>query len=444
MKQTLFRLHQPNCPAKHKGNNYEADEQRKWQPCNCAIYLYGKLLATDTKPTRRSTGARDWETAKAIVKGWAQAGAATPGRTSPLPQTTATMLRPAANLPTSLPTSDTDAPTIEVAAQAYLKAHEDKASAKHTIKIKTLMLGKLKNFSKLKGYTHVQQWKLEDVREFLAAWKCSSGTMPKNWSQVKAFFEFCRTQGYITDNPARYKEINNRATKEATGDNQKSPYSKEEIDLMIKVARERYGRSTIKWDRKKGNKAPAGSEVSYRYSWTGEDLVDFILLAIFTGLRISDLATFHIDRIAPDGSVHFRALKNGTFVDTWIPEWLHDKMKARVAKSGPYIFGYVPKPDEDMDVVTDLPRRKLKRLWGLCGKWEEKPTPHRFRHTFVRILLENGTSVKRIASLTGDTEEVIRQYYSKWIPQEQEQIRTELKTAFAKMPNFIEPPRKQA
>jgi hypothetical protein len=46
---------------------------------------------------------------------------------------------------------------------------------------------------------------------------------------------------------------------------------------------------------------------------------------------------------------------------------------------GPYIFAE-PKTT-DMNVVTDVWRRKLNKLWGLCGLWREKPTPHRFRHT---------------------------------------------------------------
>ena len=35
--------------------------------------------------------------------------------------------------------------------------------------------------------------------------------------------------------------------------------------------------------------------------------------------------------------------------------------------------------------------RKLKRLWNLCGPWSAPPTHHRFRRTFARITLREGS-----------------------------------------------------
>ena len=57
---------------------------------------------------------------------------------------------------------------------------------------------------------------------------------------------------------------------------------------------------------------------------------------------------------------------------------------------GPLIFG--KHSTTDINVITDVWRRKLKKLWTLCGPWKEKPTPHRFRHTFARILLQRGVT----------------------------------------------------
>jgi len=42
----------------------------------------------------------------------------------------------------------------------------------------------------------------------------------------------------------------------------------------------------------------------------------------------------------------------------------------------------------------------------------EKPTSHKFRHTFVRILLERGVPVADVAELIGDTEQVLRRSYA--------------------------------
>lgn len=55
-------------------------------------------------------------------------------------------------------------------------------------------------------------------------------------------------------------------------------------------------------------------------------------------------------------------------------------------------------------------RAKLARVFQRAGEFEERPTPHRFRHTFVRILLKKGVSGREPGELIGDAEEVVRMY----------------------------------
>jgi len=73
-------------------------------------------------------------------------------------------------------------------------------------------------------------------------------------------------------------------------------------------------------------------------------------------------------------------------------------------------------------------------VFKLAGPFEEKPTPHRFRHTFARILLERGVPVPDVAELIGDTEEVVRLYYAKWIKSRQVRLSRILKEAFKNQP----------
>ena len=127
-----------------------------------------------------------------------------------------------------------------------------------------------------------------------------------------------------------------------------------------------------------------------------------------------------------------RATKNGAKIATWIPEWLQERIRERARQSGPWIFG--THTTRDMNVITDVVRRKLKRLWDLCGPWAEKPTPHRFRHTFVRILLEKGIPLPAVAELIGDSEQMVRKHYSKWVPERQARITALLQDAFSEKP----------
>jgi integrase len=71
----------------------------------------------------------------------------------------------------------------------------------------------------------------------------------------------------------------------------------------------------------------------------------------------------------------------------------------------------------------------------LCGPWAEKPTPHRFRHTFARILLQKANvTVRDVAELLGNTEEIVRKHYAAWVPERQARITKILKAAFKDKP----------
>src|ERR1019366_7314609 len=170
-----------------------------------------------------------------------------------------------------------------------------------------------------------------------------------------------------------------------------------------------------------------------KHKWTGDDLADFISLSIYTGLRISDVALFQIDRMQTSGEIRVRTTKAGTHVYTWVPQWLQDRIRARAKLHGDYIFG--SHTTKDLDVITDLWRRKLNKVWDMCGPWKEKPTPHRFRHTFARILLQKpGVTVRDVAELLGNTEEMIRKHYGAWVPERQERLTRILREAFDDKP----------
>ena len=65
----------------------------------------------------------------------------------------------------------------------------------------------------------------------------------------------------------------------------------------------------------------------------------------------------------------------------------------------------------------------------------EKPTPHRFRHTFARILLQRtNVTVRDVAELLGNTEQMVLKHYSAWFSSRQERLTSILKEAFDDKP----------
>jgi integrase len=55
-----------------------------------------------------------------------------------------------------------------------------------------------------------------------------------------------------------------------------------------------------------------------------------------------------------------------------------------------------------------------------------KATPHMFRHTLVRDLLECGTPMEEIAELLGNSMKVVEKYYSKWDTRRQARLEKRL------------------
>lgn len=163
-------------------------------------------------------------------------------------------------------------------------------------------------------------------------------------------------------------------------------------------------------------------------NWGGRDVEDFILLSIYTGLRISDVATFDIAKRLKGNDVFLRIHKTRKELWTWIPDWLVARLRDRERKHGSLIF----QTGESRSVRTmaELWRVKIGKVFKLSAPFEEPPVPHRFRHTFVRILLEKGVPVADVAELIGDTEEIVRKHYSRWVPERQARLTRVLKEAF--------------
>ena len=427
MALTLYRRHRPACEGGHAENarSGEFEEGRRgWKKCACLIHVSGTL---GRKFSRKQTGKSDWAEAKAVVAVW-QATQSWEGLTQ---------INEAVPPAPAVPDGRI---TIARAIQAFTAEFQGQAA--NTQKNYRLLLGKLKAFADSKGYVMLDQWGPIDIREFRASWSVSPQTAAKNMSTVKSFFEFCVSNEWIPKNPA--KLVKNQRGRDAADrrNEQKLPFTDDELQKMYDACETKCGKQEVKWSRVIHHHRAEGEYGRYNRKWTGQDLADFISVSVYTGLRISDVSTFHIGRMKPTGEIHVRTTKVGTHVYTWVPEWLQERIRARACEHGPLIFG--EHQTKDMNVVTDVWRRKLNKLWALCGPWKEKPTPHRFRHTFARILLQrSGVTVRDVAELLGNSEQIVRRHYSAWIPERQERLTAMLKEAFSEKPkpNVIEIPR---
>jgi integrase/recombinase XerC len=396
MALNLYRRHGSNCVGKRAlhETTYEGDESRRsWRKCLCPIYASGTIGG---KFKRKNTERVEWSHAKGVVAEWEKA----PSWDGAPP-----LERPAP------PERQPSRITIDRALTTFFHEFQQTA-APATQKKYRLMLGNFRKFSEQHGYVMIDQWGPADVREFRSSWRVSAQTAARRMSVLKVVFEYCLSNEWIDRNPARI--VKNPRGRDAADrrNEQKLPFTDEEIRRMYDAC-PKYGTEP-------------------RYKWTGEDVADFISISIYTGLRISDVAIFDIDRMQPTGEIRIRATKAGTHVYTWVPQWLQDRIRARAVQHGSKIFG--DHTTKNLDVITELWRRKLNRVWEICGPWKVKPTPHRFRHTFARILLERGVSVRDLAELLGNTEQIVRKHYSAWVTERQDRLTQVLKEAFEGKP----------
>jgi integrase len=352
-------------------------------------------------PKRKQTGKSKWDEAKAVVAVWERAQSWDGPQPEPLP-------------PDSAPSGADNRISIADALAAFLAVREGTKIAPSTLRKYRTFANQLRTFADGKGYIMLDQFTSADVDVFYATWKLGARTKGKALGTLRSFFRFAMNREWLAKNPVTSD------LKPPLGANRvanKFPFTDEELQRILDAC-DRLG--VVAWSN--------GRETG---SWTGADAKDFIWMLTYTGLRISDAGLFHIDRLRGN-EVFLRAKKNGGDVFTWIPDWLAHRLKQRAKTHGPRPF-LIGKSDR-LETVTDLWRRRLNKVFALAGRFEETPTPHRFRHTFARVLLQRGVPVADVADLLGDDEDTVREHYARWVPERQARLTNILRDAFNDKP----------
>jgi integrase len=396
----LYRRHRQECEGGHleESRSGELEERKKgWKRCACFIFASGTLGGSFN---RRYTGKTDWDEAKAITSAWEKAGSwkRTP---APLP-------RPA---PVEPPRPGI---TIADAIKVFLTNREGAKIAPATLRKYKTFTKQLSDFAQMRGYVMLDQFTSADIDLFYSGWKLGARAKGKRLGTLRAFFRFGMLRKWLPENPV------STDIKPPIGANRvanKAPYTDSELQRIIDAC-DLIGE--VAWSSGIGQGA-----------WTGDDVKDFIWVMVYTGLRISDVGLFHMNRLKGN-EVFLRAQKNGGEIFAYIPDWLRDRLTARAKRCGsrPFIVGQ----SDRLETVTDMWRRKIGKVFELAGQFDEPPTPHRFRHTFARILLQRGVPVADVADLLGDDEDTVREHYARWVPERQARLTNILKDAFEDKP----------
>lgn len=400
MKLNLYRRHRLECEAgrPEDSRSGEHDERRKgWgRKCQCQIHLSGTL---DRKFSRKATNTSDWIEARRIADAFEQADSWTGQPT----------IAPVAPEPASAETRV----TISDACQVFLTNRESAELAPATLRKYRTFIKQITSYADARGYVMIDQFAPHDIDRFWANWKLGPRAKGKRLTTLRAFFRFCVNRKWIAESPV---STDIKPPKGASKAANKAPFTDKELQRIIAAC----DRVKVEWKNENGPGI-----------WTGEDLKDLIWLMVYTGFRISDATLFDVKRLKAD-QVFIRATKNGGDVFAYIPEWLRDRLLSRAERYGSRPF-IVARSDR-LETVTNVWRRRIAKAFKVAGVFDEPPTPHRFRHTFARILLQRGVPVADVADLLGDDEKTVRDHYSRWVPERQARLTKILKDAFQGQP----------
>jgi integrase len=400
MALKLYRRHRTECEGGHpedtRSGEFE-EGRRGWKKCACLIHVSGTLGA---KFNRRQTGKSDWDEAKAFAAALERAGAWNgETETQPAPEPVAT---------------STPRVTIADASKVFISTREGAKIAGATLRKYKTFTKQLTDYAAKRGYIMLDQFTSGDIDLFYAGLSLGPRAKAKRLGTLRAFFRFCMNRKWLAENPV------STDIKPPIGANRvanKAPYTDEELQRIIDACDRM---PDVIWRSGIG-----------QGTWTGEDVKDFIWVMVYTGLRISDVGLFHMNRLKGN-EVFLRAKKNGGEVFAYIPDWLSERLHARAKRVGsrPFVVGV----SDRLETVTDMWRRKINKVFELASSFEETPTPHRFRHTFARILLQRGVPVSDVADLLGDDEKTVREHYARWVPERQARLTRILKDAFDDKP----------
>jgi integrase len=399
MALKLYRRHRKECEGAHpedtRSGEFE-EGRRGWKKCACLIHASGTLGGAFN---RRQTGKSDWDDARAAAAEW-EAAKAWDGRSKK-------------SAPEPPPIKDDTRTTIEDATEAFVATRINRGIAAPTLAKYKTFVKQLRAYCDSRGYVLTDQLTVADMDRFYASWKDGMRAKAKKLDRLKSFVKFCLKRKWLAENIAE----DLRAPAGSSVPANKMPFTDEELDRIYAAC-----------DSIGGPKPPGPG---YR-PWGGEDVKDFVMFSVYTGLRISDVATFSITERLKGNDVFLRMHKTKKELYTWIPDWLVKRMVAREKKHGPLIFR--AGQALNMRAVSERWRENAGKVFKLAGPFDDPPTPHRFRHTFVRILLEKGVPVADAAELIGDTEEVVRMHYARWVPERQARLTKILKDSFDDKP----------
>jgi len=358
---TLFRLHTKKCIAGRPRLD------RSYRKCHCPVHVEGKCGSDFVREGLRTTS---WQRAQQRVM-----EAEARGSWNPPPEE-----------------QKAEPTLISEAKKQFLEdAEKGRRLSESTLGKYKLMLRELEDFASKKGFRYLKQLDVEALRQFRDSWKIGPRTAVKKIERVRAFFRFAVESGWIEKNPA--KLVRGAAT---IKDTQKLPFEPSEMERIVEGCRQK------ELDR-----------------CTNDELLAFVLVLRYSGLRIGDASMLTEDRFK-ENDLYLYTQKSGAHVYVPLPPFAMNLVRGIKLRHGKYLF---TGPESiRMESAADLWRRRLRKVFKTAKV--PQAHPHRFRHTFAVELLKKGVPIEEVSILLGHSSvRITERHYASWVQARQDLLK---------------------
>lgn len=273
-----------------------------------------------------------------------------------------------------------EVPTISKAVEKYLSDCEARHLGWEAMrKYRHLLEDRFLPWCEHKGLRNLRQIDVDALRQFRQSWSDSPVYATKNLERIRAFLRFCHQAGWIKQNPALAVKPP-KVTQTPT-----LPFSRDEMKRIL--------------------------EACGKYAGNQDRMKAFVLTMRYTGLRIGDAIRLSKSQVT-DGKVFVRTAKTGQPVTVPVPPDVV-KSLAKIENGSDRYFW----TGKNIRSAVSNWSRYLARIFELANM--DNGHSHRFRDTCAVELLLAGASVEDVATILGNTPQVVAKHYAPWVKERQ-------------------------